>query len=70
MDCSFRYLKSTSNLENNKSICQKNFLFATELYLLTLELFFELCIFQGYIHNFERNWKIRFVSELKILINL
>ena len=23
----------------------------------TPELFFELCLYQGYIQNFERNWK-------------
>ena len=43
---------------------RKNFLFTTELDLLTPELFFKLCISQGYtyisqgyIQKFERNWK-------------
>ena len=43
---------------------RKNFLFTTELDLLTPELFFKLCISQGYtcisqgyIQKSERNWK-------------
>ena len=49
--------KSTFSLENNKCICQGNFLFTTQLDLLTAELFLEVYISQGYIQNFERNWK-------------
>ena len=35
----------------------RKFLFTKQLDLLTPKLFFELCISQGYIQDFERNWK-------------
>ena len=35
----------------------RKFFVYTSLDLLTPELFFELCISQGYRQNFERNWK-------------
>ena len=57
MDHFFRCYKTTFNLENNKCICQENFLFTKQLDLLTPKSFFELCISQGYIQDFEKNWK-------------
>ena len=55
MDCFFRCQKSTFNLENNKRICQGNFFVYHNQDLLTPDVFFEPCIYQGYIQNFERN---------------
>ena len=55
MDYFFRCQESTSNLENG--YVKEIFLFTTELDLLTSEIFFELCISQGYIQNFEWSWK-------------
>ena len=61
----FRCQKSVFNLENNKLLCQGNFFVYHVTGPFTLELFFELCIFQGYIQNFERNWK----SSICIKVN-
>ena len=36
---------------------RKHFLFTTQLDLPIPELFSELCISQGYMQNFKRNWK-------------
>ena len=57
MDNFFRSQKSTFNLENNKCICQGNLFIYHKLNLFTPILFFELCFSQGYIQNFESNWK-------------
>ena len=38
--------------------------------ILTSEFFFALCISQGYIQNFERNWRNRFAWESTILLSL
>ena len=53
----FRCQKKTFDLESNKCICHGNFAKPAKLDLLTPEFVFELCICQGYIQNFERNWK-------------
>ena len=37
--------------------------------LLTSEFFFKLCISQGNMQNFERNWGNQFAWELTILLN-
>ena len=57
MDYFFKCQKNIFNLENNKCIRQEIFFVYTSLDLLTPDLFFELCISQLYIQNFERNWK-------------
>ena len=46
------------------------FLFTTRLDLLTPELFFELCVSQGYIRNFEKNWKNSICIRVKNFLNL
>ena len=53
----FRFQRSTFNLVNKNAYVKEIFLFTTWLDPLTPELFFQLCISQGYIENFERIYK-------------
>ena len=56
MDYFFRCQKSIFNLQNNKCICQGNFFVYHATGPIYYRLFFQVCIYQGYIQNFERNW--------------
>ena len=55
MNYFLRCQESTFNFKNNKCICQGNCF----VYHITgsTYLFFDLCISQGFMQNFERNWK-------------
>ena len=57
MDYLFRCLKRTLNLENNKCIYQGNFFVYHVTESAYSKIILQANIFQGYMQNFERNWK-------------
>ena len=57
MDYLFRCLKRTLNLENNKCLYQGNFFVYHVTESAYSKIILQANIFQGYMQNFERNWK-------------